>query len=114
MSEAKWTGVCTLWTRPLFGPINTPPAPAGTAPSGGEGQAARAALGRSQGGVSTKIHLREGHGKPLGAVLTGGERHEQIALEAVLDQGAIRRRGPATLAAPCRGRGQGVQQPQGP
>jgi transposase len=26
-------------------------------------------------------------------VLTGGERHEQIALEAVLDRGAIRRKG---------------------
>jgi transposase len=65
-------------------------APAGPAPSGGEGEA----LGRSQGGFSTKIHLRaEGHGKPITAVLTGGERHEQIALEAVLDQGAIRRQG---------------------
>ena len=68
---------------------STPPAPAGPAPSGGE------ALGRSQGGFSTKIHLRaEGHGRPITAVLTGGERHEQIALEAVLDQGAIHRKGP--------------------
>jgi transposase len=51
-------------------------------------------LGRSQGGVSTKLHLRaEGGGKPIVAVLTGGERHEQIALEAVLDGGAIRRPG---------------------
>jgi len=73
---------------PSFAPINTPPAPAGPAPSGGE------ALGRSQGGFSTTIHLRvEGNGKPLVAVLTGGERHEQIALEAVLDRGAIRRPG---------------------
>lgn len=51
-------------------------------------------MGRSQGGFSTKIHLRaEGGGKPIIAVLTGGERHEQIALEAVLDAGAIRRPG---------------------
>ena len=50
------------------------------------------ALGRSQGGFSTKLHLRaEGGGKPIVAVLTGGERHEQIALEALLDNGAIRR-----------------------
>ena len=57
---------------------------------GGAGEA----LGRSQGGFSTKIHLRaEGNGKPITAVLTGGERHEQVALEAVLDQGAIRRQG---------------------
>ena len=42
----------------------------------------------------TKIHLRaDGNGRPLVAVLTGGERHEQIALEAVLDHGAIRRPG---------------------
>ena len=51
-------------------------------------------MGRSQGGFSTKLHLRaEGHGQPITAVLTGGERHEQIALEAVLDRGAIRRPG---------------------
>jgi len=73
--------------------ISTPPAPAGTAPSGGEAQG-REALGRSQGGFSTKLHLRaEGHGRPVTAVLTGGERHEQIALEALLDRGAIRRPG---------------------
>ncbi len=64
-----------------------------TAPSGGEAQP-REALGRSQGGVSTKIHLRaEGNGRPITVVLTGGERHEQMALEAVLDQGAVPRRG---------------------
>ena len=52
------------------------------------------ALGRSQGGFSTKLHLRaEGGGKPMAAVLTAGERHEQIALEALLDNGAVRRRG---------------------
>ncbi len=90
---ARWTGTCTSWTRPSSAHISTPPAPAGTAPSGGRVQA-REALGRSQGGFSTKIHLRaEGHGKPITAVLTGGERHEQIALEALLDQGAIRRPG---------------------
>ena len=65
-----------------------------TAPSGGE-VPAREALGRSQGGFSTKLRLRaEGRqGKPIVAVLTGGERHEQIALEALLDHGAIRRPG---------------------
>ena len=73
-----------------FAPINTPPVHAGLAPSGGEGEA----LGRSQGGFSTKLHLRaEGNGRPITAVLTGGERHEQIALERLLDQGTIRRSG---------------------
>src|SRR3569833_1787936 len=51
---------------------------------------AREALGRSQGGFSTKLHLRaEGNGRSITVVLTGGERNEQIALEAVLDQGAV-------------------------
>ena len=51
------------------------------------------ALGRSQDGFSTKPHLRaEGSSKPMVAVLTGGERHEQIALKALLDNGLIRRR----------------------
>ena len=76
------------------------------------------ALGRSQGGFSTKLHLRaEGGGKPIVAVLTGGgdgegsagaargmpsegsgmspaanaSRFGEIALEALLDNGAIRR-----------------------
>jgi transposase len=72
----------------LFARISTPPALAGPAASGGE------ALGRSQGGFSTKLHLRaEGNGQPITAVLTAGERNEQIALEAVLDRGAIPRRG---------------------
>lgn len=62
-----------------------------TAPSGGEAQA-REALGRSQGGFSTKLHLRaEGNGRPMTAVLTAGERHEQVALEALMDRGAVRR-----------------------
>lgn len=47
------------------------------------------ALGRSQGGFSTKLHLRaEGGGKPMTGVLTAGERHEQFALDALMDQGA--------------------------
>ena len=53
------------------------------------------ALGYSRGGFSAKIHIRaEGHGKPVTFTLTGGERHEQLALPALLDTGAVRRRGP--------------------
>src|SRR5215211_1652616 len=90
---ARWIGIFTSWTRPSSARISTPQAPAVTAPSGGEAQA-REALGRSQGGFSTKLHLRaEGNGRPITAVLTGGERQEQIALERLLDQGAIRRSG---------------------
>ena len=53
------------------------------------------ALGRSRGGFSTEVHPRvEGNGRPITAALTRGERHEQLVLEAVLDAGAIRRKGP--------------------
>ena len=72
---------------------------AGLAPSGGEGtvEGVGEALGRSQGGFSTKLHLRaEGGGKPITAVLTAGERHEQFALDALMDKGAVPR--------PARGR----------
>jgi hypothetical protein len=40
------------------------------------GEAQNEAPGRSQGGFSTKLHLRvEGNERPITAVLTGGERH---------------------------------------
>ena len=59
-----------------------------------EEAAVREGLGRSQGGFSTKLHLRaEGNGRAITVVLTGGERNEQITLEAVLDQGTVRRPG---------------------
>jgi transposase len=52
------------------------------------------ALGRSQGGFSTKIHVRaEGNGKPITFVVTAGQRHETVAFEALMQQGAIKRPG---------------------
>jgi transposase len=51
-------------------------------------------LGRSQGGFSTKLHVRaEGGGKPLTFVLTPGQRHETIAFDALMERGALPRRG---------------------
>lgn len=51
-------------------------------------------MGRSRGGFSTKIHLRaEGGGKPLTIVITAGQRHEQTAFDALMEQGAVKRRG---------------------
>ena len=44
------------------------------------------ALGRSRGGLTTKIHLGcDGRGRPLGVVLTPGQRHDSTQLEPVLD-----------------------------
>jgi len=54
--------------------------------------AEREALGRSQGGFSTKVHVRaEGHGKPMTFVLTPGQRHEATAFEQLMEQGAVKR-----------------------
>jgi transposase len=50
------------------------------------GQAAQA-LGRSQGGFSTKIHVKtDGLGNPLRFILTGGERHESTQAQSLLGE----------------------------
>lgn len=52
------------------------------------------ALGRSQGGFTTKIHLRaEGTGKPIAFLITAGQRHEQSVFETLMEQGAVNRPG---------------------
>jgi transposase len=52
------------------------------------------ALGRSQGGFSTKPHLRaEGESKPLVLLLTAGERHEQCVFVPPMERGAVKRPG---------------------
>ena len=51
-------------------------------------------LGRSRGGFSTKLPLRaERGGRPVALVLTAGQRHEQHALPALRDRGAVKRPG---------------------
>src|SRR6266508_1649620 len=63
------------------------------------------ALGRSRGGLSTKLHLRvEGGGRPLVILATAGQRHEVTQLEALLDGGAVKRTGPDGRAGPGRPR----------
>ncbi len=58
------------------------------------GDPATEALGKSQGGLSTKVHLRaEGRGKPMTLVLTQGQRHEATAFEQLMEQGAVKRVG---------------------
>jgi transposase len=48
--------------------------------------AARECLGRSRGGLTTKLHLAgDGRGKPLALHLSEGQRHDSRELEAVLD-----------------------------
>jgi transposase len=48
--------------------------------------AARECLGRSRGGLTTKLHLAsDGRGRPLVLHLSEGQRHDSRELEAVLD-----------------------------
>src|SRR5918999_3966704 len=49
------------------------------------------ALGRSQGGFSTKVHRRaEGRGKLITLVLTPGQRHEAPVFPQLMTQGAVK------------------------
>ena len=49
------------------------------------------ALGRSQGGFSTKVHLRaEGGGKLITLVLTPGQRHEAPVFPQLMAQGSVK------------------------
>ena len=51
-------------------------------------------MGRSQGGYSTKVHLKcEGGSKGVSVVLTPGEAHEAPVFPRLLASGAIKRRG---------------------
>lgn len=43
-------------------------------------------IGRSRGGLSTKIHHAvDGKGRPLSVVVTGGQRNDGAVLQAVID-----------------------------
>jgi transposase len=51
-------------------------------------------IGRSRGGLTTKIHTAvEGHGRPLAVTVTGGQRNDQAVLASVLDGIVVPRRG---------------------
>ncbi|MFB6890956.1 IS5 family transposase [Kitasatospora sp. NPDC056327] len=63
-------------------------------PSTGD-EAGDHALGRSRGGLSTKLHLAcDGRGRPLGFVLTGGNTNDCTRLEPVLESIRVPRVGP--------------------
>jgi transposase len=50
-------------------------------------------LGRSRGGLTTKIHMAsDGKGRPLSIVVTSGQTHESSQLAAVLDTISVPRR----------------------
>lgn len=52
-------------------------------------------IGRSRGGLSTKIHYAvEGHGRPMAIVLTAGQRNDGSVLCDVLGEIRVPRVGP--------------------
>ena len=64
--------------------------------------AAKAGFG-SPGGFSTKVHIKsEGSGKPMAFVLTEGQRHEAIALVALLEKGKVKPWGRGRPKHRCR------------
>lgn len=73
--------------------ISMLPACTGTAPPPMRHRLAKR-WGAARAAFRPPVHRRaEGHGWPITVGLTRGERHKQIALEAVLDQGMIHRPG---------------------
>jgi hypothetical protein len=64
-------------------------------------------LGRSRGGLSTKIHLAaDDRCRPIAQVITAGQRHDAVAFQPLMRAIRIRRRGhgrprtrPATVRA---------------
>jgi transposase len=58
--------------------------------AGLDGEPADPGLGRSQGGFGSKVHVVcDGQGRPLGVVLTPGQRHESTVFERVMDTVAV-------------------------
>ncbi|WP_407700179.1 transposase [Streptomyces liliifuscus] len=55
------------------------------------------ALGRSRGGLTTKIHLAcDGKGRPLAVLVTPGQRHDSICARPLLERIRVPRTGPPT------------------
>jgi transposase len=55
----------------------------------------REALGRSRGGLTTKIHLLAEPGcRPLARVTSAGQRHDSLAFLPLMDRLTVARRGP--------------------
>src|SRR5262245_14737244 len=74
-----WKMSCSMPPLSVLTPVLLEPQKKG-------GQAAQA-LGRSQGGFSTKIHVKaDGLGNPLRFILTGGERHESTQAQPLLGE----------------------------
>jgi transposase len=71
------------------------PDPSGRKPPGRVGRPSREAIGRSRGGLTSKIHLAaDRRCRPISRVTSAGQRHDSLGLRPVLAGIRIRRRGP--------------------
>ncbi|MFJ9786738.1 IS5 family transposase [Amycolatopsis sp. NPDC101161] len=67
---------------------------------GGQSEPGDHAIGRSRGGLTTKIHLAcDGHGRTLSVVLTGGNVNDRTQFTTVMAGVEFRRRGPGRPAS---------------
>src|SRR5699024_8003252 len=100
----RWTPRSTALTstRPTWAAVNGQPGSTQGAESNYMNRATRPdsepldhALGRSRGGLSTKIHqLVDGHGRPLTIAITAGQAGDSPMLRWLLADLAVRRPGP--------------------
>lgn len=84
MRTAPWIGPSISSIAPSFVPTSRPLVQ--------KGDPTTEALGRSQGGFSTKVSVRaEGSGRPVAFILQPGQRHESQVFEQLMNQGAVKR-----------------------
>lgn len=89
MLWVRWSGRCRS-TPPSTALTSTPPEPAKGAPASDEledpPREAGQALGRSRGGLTTKVHLAtDGRGLPLGIVVTPGNVNDSTVFDRLLN-----------------------------
>jgi transposase len=94
---------------PPWRPAAPPRPPQGAVPNDKDHAAAgdREALGRSRGGLTTKIHLvADDRCRPIARIITPGQRHDAVAFQPLMGAIRIHRRGrgrprtrPATVRA---------------
>ena len=94
MAPVNWTGPPRS-TRPWSAPTSTPPGPAkGAAAQHAARRQALGALGRSRGGLTTKIHtIGDGRGRDLATRLTPRQDSATNQLVALVDQVRVARPG---------------------
>jgi transposase len=81
-----------MWIRPGW---RRPRSARQRAPGGRADDKSREALGRSRGGLTSKVHLlADSRCRPLARLTSAGQRHDSVALIALMGRLEVTRRGP--------------------